>query len=346
VVERARRQAERYRKLIGVNSDKGSEKDLGILLALAYPERVGKRREQHGIRYQLTGGTGAVLPRGSMLSRERYLAVGEVDGVGSDVRILLAAPISEQEIVSAFGDHLVTHDEIHWDETRKAVVGRRVTTLGAVELSEVSLTPSQQVVNAVLIEAIRRHGLDVLPWTKESRSLKERSEWLRRRALVGSDWPVLSDDHLLATLDEWLAPFIMGMVGFAQLQRLDMGKVIRAQFSHEQLRLLDRLAPTHLTVPTGSRIPLDYTADPPVLAVYLQEMFGEHETPAIAGGKVKVMLHLLSPARRPLAVTQDLPSFWQNAYMEVRKDMRGRYPKHEWPENPLHARPTKRKKLS
>ncbi len=346
VVERAQRQAERYRKMIGVKNEKGSERDLGILLALAYPERVAKQREKDGVRYQLAGGTGAILPKGSMLSCEGYLAIGEVDGAGSEARILLAAPVSEQDIVSVFREELVTNDEVLWDDKREAVVGRRVTKLGAVELSEVSITPSQELVRSVLMEAIRKRGLDILPWAKESRSIQERSEWLRARSLVGNDWPVLSDDHLVATLDEWLAPFVVGMTGFAQLQRLDMKKVMRAQFSQEQLRLLDRLAPTHLTVPTGLRIQLDYASDPPVLAVRLQEMFGETETPTIADGKVKVMLHLLSPAQRPLAVTQDLPSFWQNAYTEVRKHMRGRYPKHDWPENPMQARPKKRPKIS
>ncbi len=346
VVDRAQRQAERYRKMIGVKNEKGSERDLGILLALAYPERVAKQREKDGVRYQLAGGTSATLPKSSILSRERYLAVGEVDGAGSEVRILLAAPISEEDIVSVFSEELVSNDEVRWDEKREAVVGERVTRLGAVELSAVPITPSQELVRSMLMEAIRKRGLDILPWTKESRSIKDRSEWLRMRSLVGNDWPVLSDDHLVATLDEWLAPFVVGMMGFAQLQKLDMKKVMRAQFSHEKLRLLDRLAPTHVTVPTGLRIQLDYTSDPPVLAVRVQEMFGETETPTIADGKEKVMLHLLSPAQRPVAVTQDLPSFWQNAYTEVRKHMRGRYPKHDWPENPMHALPKKRRNLS
>jgi len=344
ILERVQRQAKRYRQLVGVKDTDGKAEQLGILLALAYPERIAKRRDEHGLRYQLAGGTGAILPKGSMLSRERYLAVGEVDGVGSEVRILLAAPVVEEELLNAYREQLVTSEEVAWDDRREAVVARRVTRLGVLQLSETSITPSPDVLRALLLEALRKRGLDVLPWTKEALSVRTRSEWLRARSFVGADWPLLADDHLLSTLDEWLGPFVSGIASFSHLQKIDMGKIVRARFSHDQLRLLDRLAPTHLTVPTGSRIPLDYTNDPPVLAVRLQEMFGTTATPTIANGQVKVVLHLLSPAHRPLAVTQDLQSFWLNAYPQVRKEMRGQYPKHHWPDNPLEARPTKRGK--
>jgi len=167
------------------------------------------------------------------------------------------------------------------------------------------------------------------------------------QGLVGADWPNLSDQHLIQTLDDWLGPFLEGIIRRSQLKKLDLGKIIRAIFTYRQFHKLERLTPTHLIVPTGSRIPLDYASgEQPVLAVRLQEMFGETETPTVAGGKVKVLLHLLSPAHRPIAVTRDLTSFWKNAYIEVRKDMRGQYPKHEWPENPLEAKPTRRSKRS
>jgi ATP-dependent helicase HrpB len=198
-------------------------------------------------------------------------------------------------------------------------------------------------VNA-LLEGIREKGLRCLPWTKDAMSLRERSEWLRNQKLVGEDFPSLSDEHLLATLEEWLAPFLGGMTRLTHVARLDLSEIIRSRFTFQQLSLVNRLAPTHLTVPTGSRIPLDYSGGQPVLAVRLQEMFGETDTPTIADWQVKVVLHLLSPAHRPLAVTQDLASFWRNAYPDVRKEMRGRYPKHYWPEDPLQAEPTKRRK--
>jgi ATP-dependent helicase HrpB len=198
-----------------------------------------------------------------------------------------------------------------------------------------------------MIGAIRKLGIEILPWTNPVRALRSRSEWLRRVALVGNEWPDLSHRHLTETVGEWLGPHLGKVKKRSQLAHLDLLMIVRSMYTWNQLKDLDRLAPTHLVVPTGSNIPIDYDGgDLPVLAVRLQEMFGETQTPTVGGGKVKVQLHLLSPARRPLAVTQDLPSFWKNAYPAVRKDMRGRYPKHFWPEDPLQAEPTRRRKKS
>jgi ATP-dependent helicase HrpB len=343
--ERAQTQAARLRQLLNVKQERMPEDRLGVLLALVYPERVAKRRGARGERYQLANGTGAALPRGSLLAREQYLAIGDVDGVGSEVRIFLASPLSEEDVKEMFAHHLISTDEVRWDIREEMVVSRRVTRFGAIELSEASLAPVNEMMRQAMVEGIRELGLDALPWSKEALSVRARSEWLRMKGLVGTDWPDLSDEHLNETLERWLLPYLGGIVRRAHLEKLDMAKIIRAQFTYQQVRDLDRLAPTHLTVPTGSRIPLDYSmVEQPVLAVRLQEMFGETETPTVGGGKVKVLLHLLSPSHRPLAVTQDLPSFWKNAYIQVRKDMRGQYPKHEWPEDPMKARPTKRSK--
>jgi ATP-dependent helicase HrpB len=343
VRDHTRAQAARLRQLIGVKDSSLHEERLGVLLALAYPERVAKRRDAKGDRYQLAGGAGAVVPKGSMLSREQYLAIGDVDGVGSEVKVFLAEPITEAGIREAFTDQLTVHDEVQWDARKEEVAARRIVRLGAIDLSEVRLSPPGEVIRAAITKGIQAIGLEALPWTKQANSLRTRSEWLRTQNLVGNDWPNLSDEHLMDTLEQWLMPFLEGITKRSQLARLDMTAIVHAMFSHSQLRELDRLAPTYLTVPTGSRIPVTYNAgERPVLAVRLQEMFGETKTPTIGGGKIKVVLHLLSPAHRPLAVTQDLPSFWQNAYPGVRKDMRGRYPKHFWPENPSEARPTKR----
>lgn len=346
--ERTRAQAARLLQMLGVREEKMLEDKLGILLALAYPERVARRRDARGgERYQLSGGAGAVVPKGSLLAREQYLAVGDVDGAGSEVRVFLAASLSEGDIEAVFSDQLVTTDEVCWNEVQDSVVSRRVTRFGSIELSEQSVEPSEEKLLLAVLDGIHSVGLGCLPWTKDATSMRSRSEWLRRQGLVGGDWPNLSDQHLNQTLGSWLGPFLGGIMRRSELKKLDLGKIIRTIFTHPQLRELERLAPTHRTVPTGSRIPLDYTSgEQPVLAVRLQEMFGETETPTVAGGKVKVLLHLLSPARRPIAVTQDLPSFWKNAYIEVRKEMRGQYPKHEWPENPLETKPTRGSKRS
>ncbi|MDE3057826.1 MAG: ATP-dependent helicase HrpB [Bacteroidota bacterium] len=330
------------------------ERSLGILLALAYPERVGKRRDKEGLskgslseKYQLAGKTIGVLPKESLLAREEYLAVGDVDGAGNEARIFLAAPLSEGEIREAFADQIEMSDDVHWDERQEEVVSRRVEHFGAIELSEHPLKAQNEKIRAAMIEGIRLMGIDALPWSKDARLFRTRSEWLRIQGFSESDLPDLSDEHLLATLESTeggLGPSLDGITRRAHLQKLDMGKIVRSFFSFHQLNELDRLAPTHIVVPTGSRILLDYSNEIPILAVRLQEMFGETETPAVAGGKVSVLLHLLSPAHRPIAITQDLPNFWKNAYKEVRKEMRGQYPKHEWPENPLDAKPTKRSK--
>lgn len=343
--ERARSQAKRLRENLRIPDSSSSDDRLGVLLALAYPERVAKQRDEDGSRYQMASGAGAFLPKGSALTRERYLAIGDVDGTGSEVKIQLAEPIAEDDLREAFGHRIVVREEVRWDDQQQIVVARKLTKLGAIELSESATSASGEDLLSAMIHGIRQMGLSVLPWTKHANSIRTRSEWLRTQGLTEADWPNLSDESLLVKMETWLAPFLNGISKRVHLQRLDMSSVTEAMFSYQQIREIDRLAPTHLTVPTGSSIPVEYVPGAiPVLAVRLQEMFGQVETPVVGGGKIAVVLHLLSPAKRPLAVTQDLSSFWNNAYADVRKDMRGRYPKHPWPENPLEAEPTKRTK--
>jgi ATP-dependent helicase HrpB len=341
--ERIRIQAGRLRRLLSLEDRETAEDKSGILLALAYPERIGKRRGEEGRQYQLSGGTGAVLPPGSLLARERYLAIGDVEGTGNEVRVYLAAPVSEEELYEAFADELETEDEVVWDEKLESVVARRTTKLGSILLSESGLKPPNVRIRSAMVGGILSLGLDALPWTQNALSLRIRSEWLRQHDLVETDWPDLSEQNLRETLDHWLGPYLEGMTRRAQLQQLDLGNILRGMFSFRQIQEMDRLAPTHLIVPTGSRIRVQYeTGERPILSVRIQEMFGEHATPTVGGGRISVLLHLLSPASRPLAVTQDLHSFWKNVYPEVRKEMRGRYPKHYWPENPAEAKPTRK----
>ena len=341
--KRIREQTDRLRRLLDLQRipTKSSIDSLGLLLAFAYPDRIGKRKTEE--RYQLSGNMVASLPKGSALSRHEFLAVGEVDGAGSDIRIYLAEPLTKDELIKNFSGQITEKKELQWDERSQSVLSRSVTRLGSLELSERSIIPEQNDAQELIIRAIQEHGLSILPWNKESDELRRRSEWLRTQGIV-TEWPDLSDEQLLATMKDWLAPFLNGITRFAQLSKLSMIDILRSLFPYQNMKDLDRLAPTHLTVPTGSSIPIDYSSEQPVLAVRLQEMFGETMTPTVAGGARKVLLHLLSPARRPLAVTQDLPSFWKNAYQDVRKDMRGQYPKHYWPEDPLEAEPTRRTK--
>ena len=315
------------------------EESLGLLLAMAYPERIARRRGT-GHSYLMAGGTGATLPEWSQLAREEFLAVCEVDGVGTDVRIFLAAPLAKEDVVTHFAQNLREETSVKWSTGERAVIGRRVVRLGAVTIAEQGVTPAGDQLMEGMLAGVEDMGLAALPWTDAALSLRSRSEWLRTRNLVPTDWPELSDAHLLATLREWLGPFLGGKSRATELAALDLLTVLRARFAHAQLKDLERLAPATLTLPSGARATLDYTAgDQPVMAVRLQEMFGQTESPKIAGGRVAVLIHLLSPAGRPLAVTADLKSFWANVYQDVRKQMRGRYPRHRWPENPLEARP-------
>lgn len=315
----------------------------GLLLALAYPDRIGRIREEGERRYLLANGTGAALPAHSRLNRHEFLAIGDVDGVGKEVKIFLAAALGRTSLIETFADSMTTKDEVYWNKSEESVVARRTIMLGSLIVEEVPRSAdSGRILNAML-DGVRQMGLASLPWDSHAGSMRTRSEWLRQTRIVPDGWPDLSDDHLLATLNNWLAPFATGMSRREHLSRLDMTSVLKSLFTYEQRAALDRLAPVSLTVPTGSRIRLDYAVDrPPVLAVKLQEMFGQIETPKVGGGNIPVVIHLLSPAGRPLAVTQDLRNFWLHVYQDVRKEMRGRYPKHPWPENPISAVPTRK----
>jgi ATP-dependent helicase HrpB len=258
--------------------------------------------------------------------------------------VFLAAPLTTEDIEDLFAEQIVTEDDVSWDATAGLARAERVTRLGAVVLRRAPLRrPPPHLVQAALVEGVRQSGLGALPWSKEARRLRDRLAFLRHH--LGAPWPDVSDDALLDTLGDWLGPYLAGMKRLGDLSRLDLVQILTALGPPTARVDLDRLAPSHVTVPSGSVRPLDY-ADPeaPVLAVRLQEVFGLEATPRVLGGRLPVVVHLLSPAQRPVQVTTDLASFWRDAYFDVRKDLRGRYPKHHWPENPLEATPTARAK--
>jgi ATP-dependent helicase HrpB len=341
VHERILSQSRRLKQLTGIrNESKEKEESApGILLALAYPERVARRRDTKSNRYQMASGTTAVLPSGSLLAREEFLAIGEADGIGAEVRAYLAAPLTKEEIEQIFIDSIIEEEEIRWNTINETVIARRISRLGAVVLSEQHIKPHGEKVISALIDGVKQLGIHCLPWDKDTRSLQQRNEWLRK-FLSPAQWPDLSDSNLINTVDEWLAPFLDGMWKKEQLSTLPLLTILQSKISQSLVRQINFLAPSHLKLPSGSIAALDYSGDQPVLAVRLQELFGQVDTPKIFNGKVSVLIHLLSPARRPLAVTQDLHSFWTNVYPEIRTQMRARYPKHVWPEDPLLAKPT------
>ncbi|QHW29975.1 ATP-dependent helicase HrpB [Paenibacillus rhizovicinus] len=313
----------------------------GLLLALAYPDRIAQRRGDG--RYLLRNGRGAAVQELQPLSAAPYLAAAELEDSGTDSRILLAAPLALEELETYFAGQIRTETEVKWERQAEAVRSRRRSRLGAIVLKEAQLhDPDPALVADALLGGIAEQGLDLLPWSKQARQLRDRMNLMHAH---NPEWPDVSDEALIASLPKWLGPYIGGMRSRGDLSRLSMIAVMEALLSWPERQLLEAEVPTHLTVPSGSRIPLDYS-DPaaPVLAVRLQELFGLRETPRIAGGKLPVTIHMLSPAQRPVQVTQDLASFWQHAYFDVKKDLKGRYPKHYWPDNPLEALATNRAK--
>jgi len=343
---RVRQSALDWRRQLGVKKDAQSPAaQCGQVLALAYPDRLAQRRGGAG-QFRLSNGRGAMLPARDPLAAEDFLAVGSLDGEAREARIFLAAPISLAEIEEDFAAAIDEQPVLAWNTRAEMVDAKRERRLWSLVLAEKPLKnpPPDQVV-AAMIEGIRAMGLAALPWTETARNLQARIAFLRRVGDERHEWLDLSDDALLASLEEWLAPYLAGMTRRAHLANLDLMDALLARLDWKQRQALDELAPTHLTVPSGSRVPLDYqSGEVPVLAVRLQEMFGATDTPAVAGGKVQVLLHLLSPARRPVQVTRDLKSFWANSYRAVKADLKGQYPKHYWPDDPLQAEPTARTK--
>lgn len=339
-------EAGRLRRQCGMVSAPGRQPvhaagDCGLLLAFAYPDRIGRRRE--GGSYLLSGGRGAAFAEGQPLSRAEWIVAADVDDGGTESRIRLAAPIALDQLAEHFPEAIVEEKAVYWDRAALAVRARVRRKLGALLLDETPMSaPPAELTTKALMDGVRAAGIEALPWTKAARQYQERAAFMRSS---DDGWPDLSDENLLASLETWLGPYVSGMRSLADLQRLNLKEALEALLSWERRQELETFAPTHWSVPSGSKLPIDY-ADPesPVLAVRLQELFGLPDTPRIARGRAPLTLHLLSPAGRPVQVTRDLASFWRSAYFEVRKDLKGRYPKHYWPDNPLEAQATRRAK--
>jgi len=326
----------------GTKVDRADE--VGLLLAFAYPDRIGERRKGADARYRLSGGRGGVLPNEDSLANEAYIAVAELDGQAREARIYLAAPVARATLETHFADQISEGTEVFWDTQSDAVQARWQRRIGALVLDEKAThdEADPDAIATAMIEGIRKIGLHCLPWDKASEGLRERLSFLHR--VDGDHWPDVSDDGLLGSLETWIAPYLTGITKRGQLKQINLSEALLAGIDWNQRQELDRLAPTHWQVPTGSNIRIDYSGEKPALPVRIQEMFGATETPKVAGGKVAVTLHLLSPAQRPIQVTSDLVGFWNGSYAQVKAEMKGRYPKHYWPDDPLQAEPTRRVK--
>ncbi len=332
-------------RLAGNRQDRAEVDDaVGRLLARAWPDRIGQARKGHRGHFVLSNGRGAFVDEADPLAGADWLVACELDGQAREARIFRAATVELGSLETDLAE-LVEHvDRVEWDEQRGQVIARRQRRLGALVLDEVKLDqPDPAVLEQGLLAAVRRKGVAALNWNEASRQLQARIGLLH--CLWPEDWPAVDDQSLADSLDDWLPPWLSGTRRWQDVARIDLSAVLLAIVGHERRAELDRLVPTRLELPTGRSARIDYGhASGPVLAIKLQAMFGCQATPSLADGRLGLTLHLLSPAGRPLAVTADLASFWQNAYPEVRKDMRGRYPKHPWPDDPVSARPSENPK--
>lgn len=311
----------------------------GLLLSFAYPDRIGQKRGEGA--FLLSGGRGAALQPGQPLARSAYIVAAAVDDRATQGRILLAAELAEEELLKHHADRLAQQPEVYWDAGSGSVKKRRRTLLGVLVLKETTHEqPTQEETETLLLSVLASQGLELLPWDKQSQQLRQRMSFMHAWQ---ADWPDVSDEALSASLEEWLKPYIHGMRSLRDLSRVPLSRALEGRLDWKQRQALDQEAPTHITVPSGTRVAVEYSNPlAPALAVRLQEMFGQLDTPRIGGGKVPIVLQLLSPARRPVQVTADLGSFWRSTYFEVKKDLKGRYPKHYWPDDPLQADPTSR----
>lgn len=312
----------------------------GLLLAFAYPDRIAKRRSDG--RYLLQNGRGARLREDQLFGRESYIVAAELADTGADSLIYLAAPVSEAELFQYFSDQMIKEELVEWDEVSQSVQARTLEWFGALLMKERPLLhPAAERVLEALLKGIRQIGLSILPWTKGAQQLRLRLAFMHTYSL--KDWPDMSDENLLLSLEEWLAPYLMDLSRRSDLQRLNLVDILMARLTWQQQKELNVCAPTHIIVSRGQKIPIDYSNPRvPRLSVRLQQLFGQLETPTIMRGKVALTIELLSPAGRPVQITQDLLNFWQTTYFAVKKDLMGRYPKHYWPEDPLTALPTHR----
>ncbi|MGY4449705.1 ATP-dependent helicase HrpB [Bradyrhizobium sp. i1.3.1] len=314
----------------------------GLMLAYAFPDRVARNRGNG--TFVLANGRGAAVEQTSSLARAPYIAIGEMTGTAASGRVLLAAPIGEDDIERHFAEHIETVDEISFDRGAMALRARRKRALHAITLSEATLavSPSEETAR-IFADGLIAAGLDRLPWSKAAKQWRDRVMFLRKAE--GDSWPDLSDDGLIARRDDWLVPALYDKIALKDISAGDLSDALMALLPWEMRARLDREAPTHFEAPTGSVLAIDYEAEQgPTIAVRLQELFGLNTHPSIAAGKVPLVLELLSPAQRPVQVTRDLPGFWRGSYAAVRSDLRGRYPRHPWPEDPASALPTRRVK--
>lgn len=334
--------ADRWLKMSGGSGSNVDIESAGILLALAYPDRVAQARGQTG-RFRLANGRGAELEREHALAGEKFLTIADIQGKAASGRIQLCAPISQAEIEDLFAQEIVEEEQVQLSG-EGALKARRVTRYKAVELQSVAIqTADPAAVEKALLSEVRRRGTSRLDWSKDQLRLRKRVTYCRENG--ADELPDLTDAVLTDTLEDWLQPFLAGCTSLQAIDASVLGNALAALLPYDASAKLDALAPSHFTAPTGSKVPIDYgAAAGPTLSIRVQELFGLKEHPTVCGGRLPLILELLSPAQRPIQITQDLPGFWSGSWSDVKADMKGRYPKHPWPDDPTAAEATRRAK--
>ncbi|MEQ4602806.1 MAG: ATP-dependent helicase HrpB, partial [Pseudomonas amygdali] len=354
-VQRAKQLARQYRGYLRGTAkspviDPDHSRWLGALLALAYPDRVAQQRRPGGAEYRLANGRAALFAEADALMKQPWLVIADLGSRQGqrEERIYLAAEFDPALFDSVLAEQVITVDQIDWDEREGVFRAERQRKAGELIISREPLTGLDDAARSqALLALVRRKGLELLPWTPELRQWQARVALLRNLDIdksAASEWPDLSDAQLLATLENWLMPYLGKVTRLSHFSQLDLSSILRNLLPWPMPQQLEAQAPQTIQVPSGSNIRIDYSEQPPILSVRLQELFGLSDTPRIANGRQVLKLHLLSPARRPVQVTQDLANFWRSTYIEVKKDLKGRYPKHYWPDDPLVAEATARVK--
>jgi ATP-dependent helicase HrpB len=336
--------ADRIARLAGVKDESMDLEDAGLVLARGFPERLAKARGANSGDFLMANGRAASIDSADPLAREDFLVVADLTGRAGKASIRFAAPLLEKDVERLFGDRIETIERAGFDKATGALRASRMRRLGRITLSEAPLErPSDDQTTAAILELVAGESVSVLPWNDEALLLRSRVDFLRKLAL--GEWPDFSDEALQSDAANWLAPVLTGVRRLSDLADGRLQRALENQLTFQQKRDLAALAPATLKTPAGGEPTIDYAAEGgPAVAVRLQEMFGLAEHPRVGGAKVPLVITLLSPAQRPIQTTADLPGFWRGSYAGVRADMRGRYPKHPWPEDPLNAEPTRRAK--
>ena len=310
--------------------------------ARAYPDRIGLRRPGDQPRYLLSGGKGAVFAAEDPTGTNRMIVATDLDGDGREARVRMAIPITQGEVTEVFGDQITQHKSCTWSKRDRRVLAHEETCLGALVLDQKNWKdcPAEETA-AAMADGVRDLGLSALPWTKPATLFRARAAWLTDQ---NPDFPDFSDAALMETIDDWLTPHLAGIRTKDGLKSLDLAQILQNRLNWEDLQALNHQAPASITAPTGTKLAIDYGAAQPKISVRLQELFGMTKHPTAGPNRLPLLIELLSPAQRPVQTTADLPGFWATSYADVRKDMRGRYPKHPWPEDPTAAEPTRRRK--